>query len=263
MRYVPSSAVVRTDIRLLRRIIQNFLTNAIRYTAAGGVLLGCRRLSHGLRIDVCDTGPGIPADKLDEIFEEFKQLQPQSGRGDAGLGLGLAIVRRAARSLDLTIHTRSRIGHGSVFGVVVPFGAGNVATLASAVPARPSAPSVHATVMVIDDQPRVLAGMEALLGGWGCTVLTAASGREASNMLPHLTLSPDLVIADYHLGNAKTGVVAIDRIRAALGKALPGIVITADQSTETQNTVKRHGYWLLQKPVNPARLRSLLGAALG
>ena len=262
LRYVPSSVIVRTDIRLLRRIIQNFLTNAIRYTMSGGVLLGCRRLESGLRIDVVDTGLGIPEGKLDEIFEEFKQLNPQIGRAAGGVGLGLAIVQRAAKALDLKIHTASRVGRGSVFGVIVPYGTSVSSSLRAAVPTPTRPGGLHAHILVIDDQPRVLAGMEALLTGWGCTVLTAASMREASGLLQRSKSRPDIVIADFHLGGSTNGVQVIKTIRRGNAYALPAIVITADQSAKTQKLVRDHGFGLLSKPINPAQLRALLTAAL-
>ncbi|HLY54870.1 MAG TPA: NahK/ErcS family hybrid sensor histidine kinase/response regulator, partial [Stellaceae bacterium] len=262
-RSVPSTAIVRSDIRLLRRIIQNFLTNAVRYTQKGGVLLGCRRRRDGLLIEVRDTGPGIPADRLDEIFEEFKQLNPGAGRGgDSGMGLGLAIVRRAARTLNIPVHTTSAVGRGSVFGVTVPYGR-------RIEPAswRPRIDKVsdrlsQALLVAIDDQPSVLAGMQALLAGWGCEVATAASGREAVELLARLPRPPDAIIADYHLGGGVTGPKVISRLRREIDQAVPGIVVTADQSDTVKANVKRQGYWLLQKPLNPAQLRSLLSMIL-
>jgi PAS domain S-box-containing protein len=265
MRYVPSTAIVRSDIRMLRRIIQNFLTNAIRYTTRGGVLLGCRHREAGLLIEVRDTGPGIPAHQLDEIFEEFKQLRPGGGRHDAGVGLGLAIVKRAAKTLNLPIHTSSVLGRGSVFGITVPYGSRVAATAPTPLPPRTDRVSgrlSRALLLVVDDQPSVLAGMQALLAGWGCDVVTAASGREAIDALPRLPRPPDVVIADYHLGSGANGVKIVSRIRRATGQALPAIVVTADQTDEVKATVKQHGYWLLQKPLNPAQLRSLLSMIL-
>jgi PAS domain S-box-containing protein len=260
--YVPCSAVVRSDIRLLRGIIQNFLTNAIRYTPSGTVLLGCRRVAAGLRIEVWDTGCGIPANQLEEIFEEFRQLQNCSGKRDAGIGLGLAIVRRAARMLDLPVLTRSTEGRGSVFGVTVPLGATLPSVAWHPAEGRPGTRLTGATLLVIDDQQRILAGMQALLSGWGCTVLTAASGTEALDMLRRLDGPPDAVIADYHLEGGVTGIREVSRLRRAARCRLPGIIITADRTAEVQAIVKRHGCWLLKKPVNPAQLRSLLAGLL-
>ncbi len=263
MRYVPSSAIVRSDIRLLRRIIQNFLTNAIRYTERGGLLLGCHPRPDGLLIEVRDTGPGIPDDRLEEIFEEFKQLHPTGGRPDSGMGLGLAIVRRAAKTLNLPIHTHSILGQGSVFGVTVPYGR-RVEPSSTWSPRqdRVSGRLSETLLLAIDDQPSVLVGMEALLTGWGCEVATASSGREAMELLPRLPRPPDAIIADYHLGAGATGPRIISRIRRSIAQAVPGIVITADHSEAVKATVKRQGYWLLQKPLNPAQLRSLLSMVL-
>lgn len=263
LRYVPSHAVIHSDIRLLRRIIQNFLSNAVRYTQSGSVLLGCRRRGNNLRIEVWDSGPGIPEDKLDEIFEEFRQLHPDNDRGGRGIGLGLAIVKRAARMLDHPIHTRSTVGKGSMFSVTVRLGAQPVPVTRPTVSGRTGRDPTGATFLVIDDQHSILAGMQALLSGWGCTAWIAASGQAAIAMLPELSPGPDVIIADYHLGNGATGVAQIQRIREILGRPLPGIIITADHSQAIQNLVKQQGFWLLKKPLNPAQLRSLLSSILG
>jgi PAS domain S-box-containing protein len=261
--YVPSRAVVQSDIRLLRRIIQNLLSNAIRYTQSGGVLLGCRHCGNSMRIEVWDTGPGIPADKLDEIFEEFRQLQPNNERGGCGMGLGLAIVKRAAKMLDHPIQTRSTVGKGSMFSVTVRMGTQPLSVVRPVPPGRVGSELAGATILVVDDQHSILAGMQALLSGWGCTVCVAASASEATDMLPNLPNGPDVIIADYHLDDGATGVAAIDELRKAANCQVPGIIITADHSPAIQALVKRHGLWLLKKPLNPAQLRSLLLSIFG
>jgi CheY-like chemotaxis protein/anti-sigma regulatory factor (Ser/Thr protein kinase) len=261
LRYVPSRAVVQSDIRLLRRIVQNLLSNAIRYTESGGVLLGCRHCGDSMRIEVWDTGPGIPADKLDEIFEEFRQLKPNNERG---MGLGLAIVKRAAKMLDHPIQTRSTVGKGSMFSVTVRLGTQPLSVIRPRLAGRVGRELAGATLLVVDDQYSILAGMQALLSGWGCTVCVAASASEAADMLPGLPNGPDVIIADYHLDNGATGVAAINDIRRAAGcQVLPGIIITADHSPAIQALVKQHGLWLLKKPLNPAQLRSLLLSIFG
>jgi signal transduction histidine kinase len=262
LRYVPCGAVVRSDIRLLRRILQNFLTNAIRYTASGGVLLGCRRCGDALRIEVWDTGQGIPPDKLEAIFEEFHQLQPDKERRDRGVGLGLAIARRAAKMLDHPIHTRSIVGKGSMFAVTVPLGDRAKAVPAPAQP-PPGRDLTGAVLLVLDDQPAILAGMRSLLSGWGCIAATAECGDQAIEGLEALSGGPAVVIADYHLGADETGVTAITRIRAALGRRIPGVIITADYTAATQALVRQEGFWLLKKPLNPAQLRALLSRLIG
>jgi signal transduction histidine kinase/CheY-like chemotaxis protein len=263
IRYLPSRAVVSSDPRLLRSIVQNFLSNAIRYTRTGGILLGCRQRGRTLRIEVWDTGPGIPADKLDEIFEEFRQLHKTGDGREPGIGLGLAIVRRAAKMLNLPIGTRSVVGRGSVFSVTVPLGLKPRALVHRGLSPGALAPAVReqlvgAVLLVIDDQRSILAGMEALLSGWGCKVLVAASGDEALAMLPQLPAPPAAVIADYHLEAGSVGIAEIERVRQALARPIPAIVITADHGAAVQAMVKQHGHWLLKKPVNPAQLRSLL-----
>jgi len=252
LRHVPSRMVVRCDIRLLRSIVQNFLSNAIRYTRQGHVLLGCRRRGDGLKIEVWDTGLGIPSDKFDEIFEEFRQLDTGGTGHDRGIGLGLAIVRRAAKTLGLPIEIRSVVGRGSVFSVTVPLGHKEPATR------RALGDLANPMLLVIDDQRTILAGMQAMLEGWGCTAAVAVSGDEALDLLGHLPRPPDLVIADYHLEAGTTGITEICRIRRTLGRKVPGIVITANQTPTVQALVKQHGFWLLRKPLNPAQLRALL-----
>jgi len=258
LRHVPSRAVVRSDIRLLRSIIQNFLSNAIRYTASGRILLGCRRCGSGLKIEVWDTGPGIPPDKFDEIFEEFRQLDAGGAGHDRGLGLGLAIVRRAAKMLDLPIETRSRVGKGSAFAVTVPLGHEPSAIERRSTARRDVGTFADPMLLVLDDQHSILAGMQAMLEGWGCTTAIAASGDEALDLLGRLPRPPDLMIADYHLDARTTGITEICRIRHALSRPIPGIIITANQTPTVQALVHEHGLWLLRKPLNPAQLRALM-----
>jgi CheY-like chemotaxis protein len=162
----------------------------------------------------------------------------------------------------LPIHTRSVVGRGSVFSVTVPLGTKPAAAARRPAIDRIAASLSDAVVMVIDDQYSILAGMQALLAGWGCLVLLAASGTEALDMLPHLPRPLDVVIADYHLDAGSTGIIEIGRIREAASRPVPGILITADHSVEVQDQVKRHGYWLLRKPLNPAQLRALLTTLL-
>ena len=256
--HVPSRAVVHSDIRLLRSIIQNFLSNAIRYTREGRILLGCRRRGDGLKIEVWDTGVGIPPDKFDEIFEEFRQLDAAGTGHDGGIGLGLAIVKRAAKMLDLPIEVRSFVGKGSVFSVTVPIGHKQPGTARRSANKRPLGQFANPTLLVVDDQRSILAGMRAMLEGWGCTAAVAASGEEALGLLTGLPRPPDLVIADYHLDDGTTGITQIGRIRQALGKPVPGIIITANNTPAVQALVQQHDLRLLRKPLNPAQLRALL-----
>ncbi|TWB20421.1 signal transduction histidine kinase [Nitrospirillum amazonense] len=284
LRYVPSRAVVRSDIRLLRSIVQNFLSNAVRYTQRGGVLLGCRRRGDTLRIEVWDSGPGIPADQLDEIFKEFHQLHrgPMLGsptgnstKGEGrtratgrGMGLGLAIVRRVAKVLDVTVETRSMVGRGSIFSVAVPLGAMTASAVARRVAGDGNARPLDGTlVLVLDDEPSALMGMQALLSTWGCEAAVASTGEEALEVLGRLPRPPDALIADFHLGDGHTGPDEVTRLRqviaAGTGLAPPAIIVTADHTPEVEAQVKQHQYWMLKKPLNPAQLRALLSSMLG
>ncbi|QJE72203.1 PAS domain-containing protein [Aerophototrophica crusticola] len=257
---VPSKAVVHSDIRLLRRILQNFVSNALRYTRRGRVLVGCRRVPEGLRIDVVDTGPGIPLDKQQEIFEEFRRLDTDRPAGrDRGMGLGLAIVQRAGRMLNHPIGVTSVVGKGSVFSVTVPLGK----RPSPPVSPRPAATSVRspltgAKVLVIDNEHAILDGMGALLKGWGCQVEVASSGIEAMDALVRFQSPPDVIIADYHLEDGALGVDEIATVRRACARPVPGLVITANRTAEVHEKVQEHGLPVLTKPVKPAQLRALM-----
>lgn len=267
LRILPCSQVVDSDPRLLGRIVRNFISNAIRYTDAGRILVGARRRGDQVTIGVWDTGCGIPDDKLDEIFEEFHRLHRPSERGERGMGLGLAIVRRIARMLDHPLDVRSTQGRGSLFGVVVPLAAADAETYVER--ARVPAPKVPvqslkgARVLMIDNEPDILAGMAALLAGWGCRPTGAASQAEAVALLAGGGEAPDVVIADYHLDDGRHGLEAIAAVRAAAGSAVPALVITANHSPDLVREVQQAGYHLLNKPVRPGRLRSVLAHLLG
>jgi two-component system, sensor histidine kinase len=222
------------------------------------VLLGARRTRAGLRIEVWDTGAGIPHEKLDEIFEEFRQLQNVPGRQDRGIGLGLAIVKRIAKTLNVAVGVRSTVGRGSVFFVTVPYGYAAVALPRIAGQSSVEHRLAESVILVIDNEHSILDGMAALLQGWNCRVHLAASGDQALELLPALPSAPDLVIADYHLDDGALGVSELARLSRACGKDLPGIIITANRTKEVQAIATRQGYRLLNKPVKPAQLRSLM-----
>jgi Na+/proline symporter/signal transduction histidine kinase/CheY-like chemotaxis protein len=254
---VATRAVVRSDPALLRRILQNLLSNAIRYTERGRVLVGCRRAAGELRIEVWDTGPGIPEDKRDEIFEEFRRLHPGGAAGERGLGLGLAIVERIARVLGTRVEVRSEPGRGSCFSVAAP-----LAIAASAAPRPPVAAPQRtgalegALILCIDNEPVVLDGMRALLAGWGCEVAAAASVEEAWPALQGCV--PDAIVVDYRLDGGRTGIDALEALAARLGRGIPEIVVTADHGEAVREATAARGCSLLYKPVRPAALRALL-----
>jgi Na+/proline symporter/signal transduction histidine kinase/ActR/RegA family two-component response regulator len=254
-RMVTSRLGVRSDPALLRRILQNFLANAMRYTVQGRVLVGCRRRGAALRIDVWDTGPGIPEESFADIFQEFHRLEPKPETGQ-GLGLGLAIVDRIARMLDHPVTVRSRLGRGSCFSVTVPIAALTPEAAAAPLPRRRRGFG-GALVLCIDNDATILEGMEALLGGWQCEVIGAAGVDAALSRLSGRT--PDAAIIDYRLDEGVTGLVAIDQLFAQFGRAIPCVVITADHTDAVRQAVEGRGCQILYKPVRPAALRALLG----
>jgi signal transduction histidine kinase/CheY-like chemotaxis protein len=261
----PTRAFVSTDPAFLRRILQNLLSNALRYGKTDGrparVLLGCRRAGEDLRIEVKDNGPGIAVDKQEIIFEEFVRLQAEDDapREERGLGLGLAIVERIARMLDLTVELASAPGQGSTFSVTVPRVAAVVA--APVVPPAPQpTPSIEAEsfVLCIDNEVQVLEAMATLLGGWGCRVATAASHAEALDEVARAGRLPDLVLADLHLDAGPDGLDVVDALRRTWSRAVPAALVTADRDPTLRLRARARQVELLHKPVKPASLRALL-----
>ncbi|MDR5904690.1 NahK/ErcS family hybrid sensor histidine kinase/response regulator [Franzmannia qiaohouensis] len=263
---VTTGCWVDSDAQMLRRIVQNFLSNAIRYTQQGRVLLGCRRRGGRLSIEVWDSGPGIPESKLSEIFQEFRRLDQASRHKESekGLGLGLSIADRMSRVLDHPIQVRSWEGVGTVFSVSVPLVAAQAPRDSDE--ERPSRRGGNklagAKIICIDNETLILEGMKAMLSGWGCEVFTATSIGGAKSILRHLEGDPDAILADYHLDNEVTGMMALEALAERLDGAVPGIVITADRTDEVAEEVRRAGYQLLLKPVRPAALRALLTRTL-
>lgn len=257
-------AIIRTDPRMLTRIVRNLLSNAFRYTRTGGVVLAVRRNRGQLRIEVWDTGVGIEQSKLREIFTEFHQLLPQGTGGRQGVGLGLAIVERMCRILGYQVDVTSRPDRGSRFMVTLA-GEEAVVTPAASAPGPLAAVSEgfgNARALVIDNEPAVLESMGLLLERWGCHVMTAGSEAEALAMLDggH---EPDVILADFHLDDGLTGCDAINGIRRRLGHDVPAAIVTADRSDETRRLMRTRHLPILNKPVKPNRLRALLASLLG
>ncbi|PWC32806.1 PAS domain-containing hybrid sensor histidine kinase/response regulator [Azospirillum sp. TSO35-2] len=259
LRVVECSATVRSDPTLLRRILQNYLANAVRYTRTGRILLGCRRRGNFLSIEVWDTGPGIPEHKVPEIFIEFRQLDNDANERGKGLGLGLAIVERLAGILGHTVQVRSTVGRGSAFSVLVPLTDEPVA--ARAVVVRPRVRDLRGVlVLCLENEPAIARATEDLLSSWSCRVITAA--------VPELALAslngeiPDVILTDYHLDRSLTGVEALRTLRATLGSEIPAAVVTADRDPSVREDIEAAGCRLLYKPVRPGALRALLGQLL-
>ncbi len=263
LRVVRSAAMVRSDPGLLGRILRNFVSNAIRYTSDGRVLIGCRCARGYARIEIWDTGIGIPNACLGEIFEEFQQFSVPQHLKEKSFGLGLAIVARIARILGHRIDVRSEEGKGSVFSIEIPLSPSRIASrLPEHAHFSPGDNIAGSFVVVVENEESILVGMRELLEGWGCTVLTATCPAVA---LPELSLAgrvPDIVVADYHLDEGGDGLTAIEAVRQACAHDVPAIIITADRSSEILQFVKEHGCPVLKKPIKPAKLRALISHML-
>ena len=262
LRVVSNRAWVRSDFILLERILLNLVSNAVRYTERGGVVIGCRHRNGRLRIDVCDSGIGIPEDQRRNIFSEFYQLDSGEKDRRGGLGLGLAIVDRLCGLLDHPIELTSSVGRGSRFSVLVPSAPAVTAQAPLDVP-RALVDSEHGKlVMVIDDNELVRDGTRGLLKSWGCLVVTAESEDAAMAKLADHVGRPDLIISDYHLAQGKAGFELIDRLRRACGAQIPAFLISGDTAPERLREARASGYYLLHKPVLPITLRSVVSQLL-
>ena len=255
-RLVSSSAWVRSDPILLERIVLNLVSNAIRYTAVGGVVVGCRRRGDTVRVEVYDSGPGIPEHQQRNIFGEFYRLAGRNTHG--GLGLGLAIVDRLCDLLGHSIELASTVGKGSRFSITVP-SAASQAAFVEAPDTLPIATHVSGgkLVVVIDDDPLVLDGMGGLLRNWGCRVVSAASPDAILAGLSSHDV-PDLIISDYRLADGHSGIKAIDDLRASFGAPIPAFLISGDTAPERLREAQESGHYLLHKPVRPMKLRAML-----
>ena len=253
LRAVRTRIWVRSDPQLLRRVLQNFLANAVRYTSSGCVLLGCRRCGDHVRIQVWDTGPGIAEDDRTVIFEEFRRLD----RDGQGLGLGLAIAERISRLLGHGLQLRSWPGRGTVFAVELP--RAPAAAAAQAVADDASSRQPTGRVLVVDNDASVLRAMQALLSGWRLQVVAARDVADAMRLA--LADAPDLLLLDYHLDGAETGLLLRARLVHAIGER-PSVIITADHGDDVQAAVLGAGCQLLYKPLKPLALKSLIARLL-
>jgi signal transduction histidine kinase/ActR/RegA family two-component response regulator len=262
-RALPSDAWVKSDFILLQQIVFNMVQNALRYTRSGGVLVGCRKRGDRLRIEVWDSGVGIPPDQHDKIFGEFYRLGEPDRDRRAGLGLGLAIVDRLCRLLDHPIEVKSTVGKGSAFAVTVPLApADKRAIEASIVPRAQPSLSYDKLVLVIDDDPLVLEGMSGIFRKWGCRVITADSDSKALKAAAEQDDLPDLIISDYHLANGRTGIETIEWLRGEMSTQIPAFLISGDTDPATLHEAKVKGFHLLHKPVNPMALRAMFNQAV-
>jgi PAS domain S-box-containing protein len=257
MRFVATTAAARSDPALLERILRNLLSNAVRYTDTGGIVVGVRRRGDALRIEVWDTGRGIPLAEQREIFREFHQLGGTPRERRQGLGLGLAIVDRLAALLGHRIELLSMPDRGSVFSVVVPAN-GRAPLRKAEVEPEVQDPLNGRFVVVVDDDSIVRDGLRAILEIWGCRVAMAEGQDDAIEAVLAAEAIPDAIIADYRLRADVTGAQVVRALRALLGEDVPALLITGDTSPERLRQAAGHGLSLLHKPVRPDRLRAAL-----
>jgi two-component system, sensor histidine kinase len=275
---VPTTIAVTSDPVLLERILRNLLANALRYTRAGGVVVGARRRGSSVRIDVVDTGIGIAPELSERIFDEFVQggSAPQSHVGGRGMGLGLAIVRRLAALLGHALELDSMPGRGSRFSVVVPQASARArrrearALPASPVTSTPAAVFAARRIAVIDDDPAVVAAMRALFEAWGARV---AGGDSVASVMTELDghqrgaggpagSAPDLIVADLRLANGRCGIDAVAELRAACGRTPPALIVSGDLGEDARSAVAAAGFTLLSKPLIAASLQSAAALAI-
>jgi len=253
---------INTDLRLMTRILRNFLSNACRYTDEGRILLGARRRGSHLRLEVWDTGRGIAEDRLEAVFLEFNQLDVGRAADRKGVGLGLAIVERIAKILGYRVQVRSWPGRGSMFSIEVPIGT------EVPLPAHPAMPQASAgnplpgrRLLVLDNEVSILESMGALLGQWGCEVVTATD--QAGALAALRGQAPELILADYHLDHGVVGCEVVRHLREHFAVAIPAVIITADRSDQCRRALQKLGAPLLNKPVKPGKLRAVLSQLLG
>ena len=264
LRFADSKLCAHSDPALLRRILQNFVSNARRYTRAGGVLVGCRRRGENIAIQVIDTGVGIADSDQKAVFDEFHRLSDGAESAKRGLGLGLAIVDRIARLLGHPISLRSVLGKGSCFEVLVPRAKDNNVSTKRLAPTEQRASSQLGSqvVMCVDNEQEILDGMHGLLSKWGAQPLIATTMADALTQLDSASSMPSLLLIDYHLNDGVTGLDVIDALRRKAGVNLPAAILTANYTTEVADLVREAGHALLHKPVKPAALRALINRLL-
>ena len=261
LRVRAGGAWLRSDPVLVQRIVLNLVANALRYTERGGVLLACRMHGERVRIEVRDTGCGIPEDRRDDVFCEFVRLDNGAHRRASGLGLGLAIVARLAELLGTRIELRSRVGRGSLFAFDLPRGTpGAVSVPRSAVAAV--AQVAGRLALVIDDDDAARTAMCGLLERWGSTTIAGASTSAALVQLAGRGCMPELIVSDYRLGGDDDGLQAVAAVRALAGRDVPAVLVTADTAAATLQAAQAAGVPVLHKPLSPMKLRALLAQLL-
>jgi signal transduction histidine kinase/FixJ family two-component response regulator len=259
LRFEHADAVLHTDSVLLERVLGNLISNALRYTSAGSAEVRCRPRGNGVAIEVADTGPGIPREEHERVFDEFYQLGNPERDRRKGLGLGLATVKRIAQLLGCSITLDSAPGQGSVFAIEVPLGDASCVT---PTPVPQTAAELDAlqdkVIAVVDDERDVRDGLAELLTTWRCRPVVAASARELLEQLETAGLRPDALIADHRLRERETGPGAVAALRERFGAWLPALIMSGDTTPEIFQIAREQQLPLLSKPVRAARLRAAL-----
>ena len=255
---LPCAAVVLTDRGYLRRILQNLIGNAIRYTERGRVLVGARRQAGAIRLEVWDTGPGIPEQDQDNIFKEFHRLNARASASE-GMGLGLAIVERACALLGHPLGLASRIGQGTCFMVQVPRAQGEEEPVTRMPPVQsdPRKVAKDRIAFLVENDQDLRRALGLLLEKWGISVLDAASGEEALDLIEELGILPDFFLVDYQLGEGMTGMEFLRLLRARHGP-IPARLVTAHRGLEVRAQCAAQGIELMMKPIDPAALAAFL-----
>ncbi|MBU2583480.1 MAG: hybrid sensor histidine kinase/response regulator [Alphaproteobacteria bacterium] len=258
----PHNLNVVSDPTMLRRILQNLLSNAVRFTAKGGIVLEAEPVGDRVRISVTDTGPGIPASDRERIFEEFQSGSNERPARSGGFGLGLFIVKRMSHALNHEIGLHTIPGIGSTFSLMVPHSQGASEGFSSS-PAQAVSPTdqygfsdIH--VMVIENDLNIIAATRMLLEQWNCETFAATDLNQIERYIDEVERAPTIILADYHLDDDACGLTGIARLREAFGEEIPAIVITADHGPDSAAAVKAAGCELLCKPIRPAELRALM-----
>jgi len=263
LRFRATDLAAFSDRTMLRRILQNIVSNALRYTTNGGVLVAARRRGLNLRVDVCDTGSGIPDEEREEIFEEFHRGTTSAADPSGGLGLGLSIVRRMVEALGHDLSFTSKVGRGTVFRLTLPMARTREVQVAPPTPEARRAYGLFGTkVLLIENDMTVAEATTALLERWQCSVRPAATTTAALEALADTDWVPDVIIADQHLDQGDLGSEAITEARRFLLRRVPAVIVTADPSDELQHAARKEGVEVMLKPVKPAQLRALLAHLL-
>lgn len=255
---LPETITVNTDPTLLERSLRNFLVNAVQYTEKGRILIGCRRSGNMVRIEVWDTGQGVPEEMQEKVFDDFFQVNNPGRENVKGLGLGLSTVKRMADILGLTVSMRSIEGRGSMFSIEVPVSHTMPDANTKATPVTPMIKAGGLSILLIDDDVNILKSFKELAEVWGCQVTTAVSEVEAERTLEQTDVQPDLIIADYRLNDGQTGIQAILKLREWLGYDVQATILTGDTAPELLKEISSAGLGILHKPLGADELQKFL-----